>query len=228
MTTRSAAGMLTRMCAVFAVVAWCVYAFPSAWLWPVTGPTAWLVEIGCPYLTDMSVEADGITVVARGDIAVSLSLSGGEPLPRVPGVWHKHGEQTLSIFAVVFAIWAAPTISWRRRVALAPVAMLGAVLVAAFVLSIEIQWAALKMIGYEWLAGLPLARTADNWKYFGQMEQWFRVISWIRAFHDGGGRLFLALLAGLIGYAIPWRTHGTPSIEPRGPSTAAAQPIHAT
>jgi len=203
MNRGSTIGMALRMATGFAVGILIITDAPSWWLTITSPAVEIMVDAGCPYLDDLRMQIEQHEIRADGTIQINMILANGESLPAVPGTWRKHGQHTLNVLVVAIAIWLAPAAGWRRRLVALAGTLSAAALASAFILAVEIQEAALGTIGYDWLPSIPLASTPENVQTFRQMERWYETVTWIKAFHDGGGRLFLGMLAGFIGYALP-------------------------
>lgn len=203
MKTRDFMRMLIRMAVVFTLGALLIHAAPSWWLRTVAPLAGAMADAGCPYLAGMKVRAEDRTFHATGLIQLDMTMAGGEPLPAAPGTWNKNAIQYLNILLVACAVWAVPSVGFRRRLISFPFMMMTAAIASAFVLAVEIQEAALRMVGYEWLETISIGMTAANQDVFRQLESWFEGVAWIKALNDGGGQLFLGTFAGLIGYCFP-------------------------
>lgn len=195
--------MVLRMTTAFVFSVALVFYVPSWWLKPVSRIAVVMVSAGCPFLEDMNVKVKESSIYAEGVIHVDMIMSGGEPLPLTRGNWQKYAGQTLNILIVAAAAWAAPAVGCRRRLVALPVMLLVAASASGFDLALEIQESALRVIGYEWVPSFSLAQTPGNLETFRRLENWYQGVLHIKAYNDGGGRLFSGLLAGLIGYALP-------------------------
>jgi len=207
MSRRYLLGMLGRVVLAFAVMAVLVYRWPSVWIRMLAPVTQGLTAASFPYVEGVVMRAEGASLRIEGAIALDLTMTNGQPLPAAPGVWSRGAGTTLNLLVIGMAVFAAPSVRWRDRLRGVPVLVAGLLVVAAFHLSVEVQEAALRHLGYQWLPTLPLAGTEANAVYFQSMEQRFRVVAWIKSFNDAGGAMFLAVLAGLLGYAATggWR-----------------------
>jgi hypothetical protein len=203
MKTRTIILMTARMVCVY-LLGWAlIYNMPGWCLKPVATLAGALADATCPYFSSIKVATENIMIRIQGEIHVDMELVSGAALPHAPATWHKHGGQTLNMLMMAMAIWAVPVVTWQRRLLVFPFMLLAAVLFAAFDLAIEMQVSALKVIGTQWLPEMEMANTAENIAVFEKMETWYKSVQWIKAFQDAGGRFFLAVLAGLIGYTIP-------------------------
>jgi hypothetical protein len=207
MNRRYLLAMLGRVVLAFAVMAVLVYQWPSVWVRLLAPVTQALTAMSFPYVEDVVMRADGSQLRIEGSIALDLVMTNGQPLPEAPGTWKRGAATTLNLMIIGFAVFAAPAVRWRDRLRGVPVLVAGMLVVCAFHLSVEVQEAALRYLGYQWLPTLPLAGTEANAAYFQAMEARFRAVAWIKSFNDAGGAMFLAVLAGLIGYAATggWR-----------------------
>jgi len=195
--------MIVRMSIIY-LLGWAFfYNMPGWCLKPVASLAGALADATCPYFNSIKVTTENIMIRIEGEIHVDMKLVSGAALPYTPATWHKHGGQTLNMLMMALAIWAVPSVTWQRRLLVFPFMLLAAVLFAAFDLAIEMQVSALKVIGTQWLSEMDMANTAENIAAFERMETWYRSVQWIKAFQDAGGRFFLVVLAGLIGYTIP-------------------------
>ncbi|HMO04408.1 MAG TPA: hypothetical protein PKC67_12780 [Kiritimatiellia bacterium] len=211
MNRRYLLAMLGRVVLAFALMAVLVYGWPAVWVRILAPVTNALTAASFPYVEDAGMRADGATLIIEGAIALDLTMANGQPLPAVPGTWKRGAGTTLNLLVIGVAVFAAPSVRWRDRLRGVPVLVVGLLLVGAFHLTIEVQEAALRHLGYQWLPTLPLAGTEANAAAFQAMEGRFRVVAWIKSFNDAGGAMFLAVLAGLGGYAATggWRSPRT-------------------
>ena len=149
-----------------------------------------------------------------------MTLRDGAPLSATAGTWNKQAGPTVSLLAVALAVWMAPARTWRNRTRALLVALPAMMLACAWPLAVEIQETALRHMGEVWLPHQSLAATEANLAYFKGLETRFRVAQWIKSLHDGGGALFLAVLAGLVGHA--WPVTGTARPPPAKQGLGAA------
>lgn len=213
MNPDSAAGMGIRMACAFLLCAALVIAAPAVWLVPVSPLVGAAIDASSPYLESSVVYVDGRVVHGRTQIHLDLKLANGVPVGAVSSTWDKECWQTLGILVVATAIWACPPAGgFRRRLALFPVMLAAAACVSAYDLAIDIQETLLWVPGLEseWLSHLPVAADTANQSVLSHLNSWHEGIRWIRKFNDAGGRLILAILAGLIGHAIPFRCRTLP------------------
>lgn len=194
--------MIARVVVVFAGMGMLVYAFPEPWVRAMTPLVRAMTSATFPYVTGLSVTAEGRSLRIDGDIMVGMTMVGGAALPSAPGTWTKGAGATLNLLILSVAVFAAPSAGWRGRLRGIPVMLIGALLVGAFHLTVEIQESALTFMGYQWLPSMPLAGTEENVQIFKLMESRFRSVAWVKSFNDAGGALFLAVLAGLIGHTV--------------------------
>lgn len=204
MIKHNPAWMILRMATGFAIGLSLLFWLPATWP-GVVAPAVTLLVDASPYLENTRTRVESDHVVTEGMIRVNMTLQNGEKLPPVPGTWKKHTDQSATLLMVTLAVWMAPTASIRRRLIALPVSLLIAALASGLSLITELHVVALHTMGYEWLATAPLANTQENLRVFERMEQWYDRFVWIKAFLDGGGRLFLGIIAGLAGYAWPTR-----------------------
>lgn len=195
--------MLIRMMCAYALCALISFAVPGWWLNSISPLVELVANATSPFLESTSVRAEVDMLHLEGQVLVNMTLRDGTPLPPLPGQWKKTGGHTLNILILAAAIWAAPVASIRRRLCALPVMLLAAALVSSLDLAVEMQVSSLQVIGSEWLPGLELASSAENVDAFRKLERWYESVRWIKGFNDGGGRLFLAVIAGLIGYTRP-------------------------
>ena len=195
--------MLVRMVVAYVVCAGLLFTWPGLWLNAVEPFVAYVADASCPYIDSMKVSSDDAMIELQGRLHVEMTHASGKELPPLPVTWQKHGGQTLNVLMIAVAIWAAPAVRVRRRLLALPVILLAAAFVASIDLAAESQTTALRVIGTEWLPGMAMAPTDANKAAFQHVEQWYQVVQWLKAFMDGGGRLFMAVTAGLVGYALP-------------------------
>lgn len=203
MTPRAIARMLIRMTVVFLVVGMVGYRWPGLVLKPLGPVVRGLATLTGPYLEHLTVHHRDATVQITGELHPRLTQTDGTPLPATLGTWNKQVGPTLQILVVALCVGAAPVVSGRRRARALAVTLSATLLVCAFQLTVEIQETALRHMGHVWLPQLELAGTESNVAYFKGLEIRYRVARWIKSFNDGGGALFLAVWAGLLGYAMP-------------------------
>lgn len=203
MRLRLAAGVVGRMLGTYLASALLMLQWPEPWLRCVAPVVSLVSGATSPYLETVRMTAEGIVITVRGQVHLRMTMADGTPLPAVPGVWHRHGGLTINMLMISAALWAAPPIGWRRRSMAFPVMLLAAILAASVDLATEVQVTALRVIGSEWLPGIPMLPTDANKAYVQELEHALHNLQWIKAFNDAGGRLFLAVLAGLLGYVGP-------------------------
>ncbi len=211
MTLRAIGRMLLRMAVVFSVVTVVGLQWPGLVMKPLGPVVCGLANLTGPYLKHLSVRQVAATVQISGELQPRMIQVDGTPLPATAGTWNKQAGPTLQILVVAFCVWAAPAVSRRRRVQALAVTLLATLLVCAFQLTVEIHETALRHMGQVWLPQLDLAGTESNLAYFKGLESRYRVARWIKSFNDGGGALFLAVWAGLLGYAMPCQRGEVPS-----------------
>lgn len=188
-----------RLGLVFTVAAVTLHAWPGL-IRPVVAPWIPLAVGGsCPYIEDARMTMEGKTITIDGVLRIRMTLQNGGELPPVPGSWTRQADRILVMATLALTVFAAPALSWRRRLLAVPVLWILVGLVSAAHLAVETQETALRVLGESWLASQPLAPTAENVAYFKAMESWYDRVLWGKSFLDGGGGLFLAVLAGLAG-----------------------------
>lgn len=220
MNPRSVLAMLVRVTSVFILVAVVGTRWPGLLVRPILPLVRGLVEVTSPYLDIQSVRVTGATVQICGELKPRMTLRDGAPLSATTGTWNKQAGPTVNLVVVALAVWMAPARTWRHRVRALAVTLPAAVLVCGFQLAVEIQESALRHLGESWLPQQALAGTAENLAYFRNLETRFRLVQWIKSLLDGGGALFLAVLAGLSGHAWPVDTtrRGPPQGDGRRPN----------
>ena len=179
---------------------------PAAWLVPISPLVAVATDALSPHLEMVSVDAEGAEMHAQGKFHLDLTLSNGEGLPDFRAWWRKAVWKVRGVLVVAVTIWACPFVGWRRRLLLFPVMLAAAACVSADDLGIEIQETILRDLVPKVLQDSPLAQSVANQTTLDQLNTWHQWILRVRQINEGGGRMFLAILAGWIGYAIPLRT----------------------
>lgn len=197
--------MLARLLAAALVSGLLLHLWPGA----VLTPMAWIAGHAggwtSPWLSGVVASVEQETIRFEGWIAVDMELHGGTPVAPEKAFWQANGSKYLILGVVVFTVWATP--ADRRRWAALPIAFLGLLGVGALYLSLEMQRAALKVIGYEWLPTLSFANVPLNHETFARLEQDYLTLEWAISFLNGGGFFFLGVLAGWLGYTLPeWAT----------------------
>ena len=201
------AGLFARMILAFAGVSVVLYQYPQGML-VILRPFVQLVTAwSCPYLDQIEMAMDGRMIEVTGMIQVAMTMSDGSMVPEVSGSWEKQVDTTLHLMVIAFTVFVAPALTWRRRLRALPITVLAVLLVCSFQLAMEIQATALKVIGESWLQTLSLAMNEANQAYFQSMESWYHGVLWIQSILNGGGALFLAVLAGFIGPIVQGSTY---------------------
>ena len=198
-------GVLMRAGGAFVFGLALVLAAPSAWLRLISPLVAVATDGLCPQMDTVSVDVEGSEVHAEGRLHLDLTLSDGAPLPDMRAWWKKSAWKTQGVLVVALAIWACPAVGWRRRWVVFPAMLAAAAAVSAYDLGIEIQEVILRDLVPRLLQDHSLAQSAANQAALDQLESWHQGILWVRRIQEGGGRMFLAVLAGCIGYGLPLR-----------------------
>jgi len=199
-----AMGVVIRMLVLCLLSTIMVLYYPWIWLRVVAPLAGFFADAACPYINELKATNDGLLIRLHGQFHIALTRADGTSLPPAILDWHKHSMQTLIMLVVAVSVWAAPAVTFKRRMLVFPVMLLALALACAYDLAVETQLAALHMIGTEWLPGIPMLNSDANADAFSRMENWYQSLKWVKAFNDAGGRLFLAALAGLIGYTRPF------------------------
>lgn len=218
MNPRFVGGMLARLLMVFIPLGLLVHAYPQPGQRVLAPLVQLITRLTFPYVEGLQVASDGSHLVMTGQIKLELTQADGSPLPALPGTWRKYSGPSLHLLVLALALSAVPVLSGRQRLKALPLTLMAATLVGAYHLSVEMQESALRYIGYQWLPTFPMAPTEANQLYFQGMETRFRAVTWIKSFNDAGGALFLAVLAGLIGYAWVSRSGGGKVTHPQSPA----------
>jgi hypothetical protein len=210
--------MIARILAVAIMSGVLFYQFPGVLLAPMARVASYVGGGVSPWLSRITSSVEEQNVRFEGWISVDMVLHGGEPVAAINAYWQTGGTKYIILGVVVFAAWAAP--AGRRRWGALPVALLALICVGAVDLALEMQRAALKVIGYEWLPMLSFADVDLNRETFARLERAYRTLEWAISFLNGGGLFFIGVLAGWVGYALPdWRIrerfHGLMNTEPR-------------
>jgi hypothetical protein len=210
--------MLARLLIVFIPLGLLVHVYPQPGQRVLAPLVQIMTRLTFPYVEGLRVASDGSHLVMTGQINLELIQADGSPLPPLPGTWRKYSGPSLHLLVLALALSAVPVLSGRQRLKALPLTLVAAALVGAYHLSVEIQESALRYIGYQWLPTFSMAPTEVNHLYFQGMETRFRAVTWIKSFNDAGGALFLAVLAGLIGYAWVCRSRGGKVPQSRAPA----------
>jgi hypothetical protein len=216
MTARLVGGVLLRMLVVSVVVGWMGLRWPGIVVAPLTPLVRSLVALSGSYIQQPSFQRVDATLQITGELHPRMTQRDGSLLPAARGTWTKQTGPTVQLLVVAFAVWAAVPVARQRKLRALLVMVPAALLVCAFQLTVEIHETALRHLGQVWLPTLTLPGTEENLNYFAWLESRYRVVQWIKSFNDGGGALFLAVWAGLIGYVLPARRDG---VRPAGEVT---------
>lgn len=203
MIRKQALGIVIRMAAGYLVGILLVTALPGIYLKPVAPIAALMVNLTSPHLTECSLTMDGTSMNATANLSVVMTRVDGQPVPVQEGRWSKGVGATLHILVVGLAMWAAPSASRARRLGAFAVFIILAGLIGAADLAVQMQSTSLQVVGAEWLPKQSLASTDANHAAFAVLKSRYETTRAVSAFLDGGGRLFLGVLAGWIGYACP-------------------------
>ena len=206
MTAGPVMRLLFRMGGAFLLVTALVFVFPGTWLRLVAPLAAVTTNAFNPYLESVSVAVEDLGFHAQGVFQMDVTLADGAALPELL-VWWKKADcwKTLGILVVAATIWACPACGWRRRLVLFPVVLAAAAWVSAYDVGIEIQETMLRDLAPKIFLENPLAASAANQAALQRLETWHATVLWARQFNEGGGRMLLAVLAGLIGHVLPPR-----------------------
>jgi len=179
-----------------------VMQFPGIWLRPLAPVSAVIADLASPYFANVRAYSEGVSIHVQGDITLDMTLLNGQPLPPLPGKWHKNGSQSLGVLLVALPIWLAISLPRRRKMLALVCTCLIALAGASFDFAVETQHAALQGIGTQWLPAHTMENTPANIESFARLESNYRTSRVLKAFFDGGGRLFLGVLAGWMGFQL--------------------------
>lgn len=174
--------------------------FPSVFLRPSLPFVSMISDATCPYIQHVVVSQHDWTLKISGDIVLDMALRDGSRVPVLPGSWNKGARLLMTMWVVALTVWAAPSVSLRRRMLTLPVLFLAGIFASSYCISVEMWVSALGHLGGQFLSTLPLAQTESNWAYFTRMQHQYDVLRWVKAVNDGSGTLFLGVIVGLVAY----------------------------
>lgn len=211
MKKRSACRLALRLTAALFLTGALVWLFPEWWLTLCRPFMAFVIEQATPWLSAVSVQVDGTMLMIRGQLDLGVTQIDGQPVPGLDTQWGRPGDKYMILLIVACATWVLPAASWRQRVLALPLTLLLTVCITAATLTNEVKSTGLREMGGGALRHIELENTSENIERLQGFERQLRRVIWVKSFNDAGGNIFLAVLAGLAGYAMPrlpahWRT----------------------
>jgi len=191
-------GMCLRAALAFIVGIVLYFTVPSGWLKIVAAPAEWLAGNTSFYLDDVEISVDQMSLQVKGNITLGAVLIDGSIMPPLPAEWNKQGGQTMTILVLAIAAFAAPAASLRRRIMLIPVMLLAVVAVSAIDLALEIQYTSVKNLLGTALSSFSFMADEINEQINARLVSRYYCLELIKVFIDGGGRLFLGAVAGVL------------------------------
>jgi hypothetical protein len=199
--------MLLRMGAMYILASLLCYSFPGPILHALEPVVRIVTDWTSPYVENVQLTLQDRMIRVDCHVRLDMTRADGSPLPMLAGYSEKGVWQTLHLVVMALTVFAAPTLPFRRRLVALPVTLIAIALVCAFQQSVEIQSHVLRTVGSSWLQTVQPAPTDANLAYFKAMQSWFDVVWRLKNINAGGGALFLSVLCGLVGYAIPDLAH---------------------
>lgn len=167
---------------------------------PVMAP---VLDVATPWLDEVTVKAVEVQLQIEGRLRLGVTRLEGGLVEGPPVQWTWSAKEHLMLLVVAMAAWALPSVGWRRRAAALPVTLFLVALITAADVTVELQHTTLRTLSEGALGHISLANTEENRAALLSFERQFRGVLWVKAFSDAGGRLFLAVLAGLSVAAVP-------------------------
>ena len=168
---------------------------------PVAG---WLSGWFGPYVHEVQMTLREGMVAVDFRLVLGMTRTDGAPLPAIQCLLHKPFWQMLVYPVVALAVFAAPPVSRRRRLWALPATLAAILLVCGFQQAVELLVQALENLGSDAFQALSPAPTPANYEYYDALRRSYVIWKQVLRFNASGGALFLAVWAGIWGYAFPW------------------------
>lgn len=197
------ARMMLRMGGMVALAFLLCNSFPAPILRTLEPFTRVVTDWTSPYVENVHLSLQDRMIRVQCDVRLDMTRVDGSSLPMVSGFRDQGIWQTFHLVVMALAVFAAPAMPIRRRLAALPVTLVAVTVICAFQLSVEIQSHVLQTIGSSWLQTVQPAQTEANLAYFKSIQTGYDILLRLKSLNAGGGALFLAVLSGLAGYCIP-------------------------
>jgi len=190
---------LFRLAAAYVLLLVMATRAPEPWLRAVAPVAALTADAASPYLDDLRARVEGRAFQFDGRFMIDMTLATGQPVPPIPGAWRQQGSHALHLALVAFSLWAAIALPWRRKIAALGFTAVAALIFSGIDLSVQMLDSALGVIGRDWLPAQVMRSDEANLAAFQRLESHYEWVRGAKAFFDGGGRLFLGVVAGWLG-----------------------------
>jgi len=194
--------LLARSVGVFAVAAPVVLLLPEVWITPLAPVWSALNDAGSPYLLLTTTRLEGPMLFGASQFDLGMQVGDGKPIPLIPIDWHYSTGPVQHVMLMAITAWAMPSMHFRSRLMSFPLVLMFAFVVSVCDLSIELHDQVFKALSGDWLTGVRVMDNEANRDALARLQQWGWSIRSIKEFMNAGGRLFLGVMAGLMGCAV--------------------------